>query len=93
MKEAFETKVREFEIMAQRSVEGNGQRWLNIAYKLDYISLFQKERIDELLKIFHEMFDLNVRYEISSKDLDDMNEIVEVATNTKLTALQILCAQ
>jgi len=26
MKEAFEAKVREFEIMAQRSVEGNYER-------------------------------------------------------------------
>ena len=65
------------------------EKWLNIAYKLDYISLLCKEKIDALLRKKEEIQRFNVNHSISDQDIMDMIAITEIASNNKFSSRQL----
>lgn len=79
----------QFQKIAQQTIGGTAERWLNIAYKLDYISLDFKEKIDALLKRKDEMQRFNFKQSVSNQDVMDMITITEIASNTKFSPRQL----
>lgn len=75
--------------IAQKSICVTAEKWLNIAFKLDYISLTYKERIDALLKKNEEIQRFNVQYIVTDQDVKDIITITEIAANTKISSLQL----
>lgn len=78
-----------FQTIAQKSICATAEKWLNIAYKLDYISLSCKEKIDALLRKKEEIQRFNVNHSISDQDIMDMIAITEIASNTKFSSRQL----
>lgn len=78
-----------FQMIAQESICATAKTWLNIAYKLDYISLSCKEKIDELLKKKEEMQQFNIKHSVSEQDIMDMKTIAEIASNTRFSPKQL----
>ena len=78
-----------FQRIAQKSICATAEKWLNIAYKLDYISLSCKEKIDALLRKKEEIQRFNVNHSISEQDIMDMIAITEIASNTKFSSRQL----
>ena len=78
-----------FQAIAQKSICATAEKWLNIAYKLDYISLSCKEKIDALLRKKEEIQRFNVNHSISDQDIMDMIAITEIASNTKFSSRQL----
>ena len=82
-------ETNKFQVIAQKSICATAERWLNIAFKLDYISLSCKEKIDELLKKKEEMQQFNIKHSVSEQDIMDMRTITEIATNTRFSPMQL----
>ncbi|MBE6534363.1 MAG: hypothetical protein E7678_05285 [Ruminococcaceae bacterium] len=82
IKERFIEEVNKFENATQKSISSSVGRWLNVAYKLDYISLAYKERIEELLKRKDEST-------LTEEDLADITFIAEIASNTRFSEGQL----
>ena len=78
-----------FQTIAQKSICATAEKWLNIAHKLDYISLSCKEKIDALLRKKEEIQRFNVNHSISDQDIMDMIAITEIASNTKFSSRQL----
>ncbi len=78
-----------FQSIAQQSICATAEKWLNIAFKLDYISLSRKERIDALLKKTEEIQRFHIQHIITDQDIMDMMTITEIAANTKFSRLQL----
>ena len=78
-----------FQAIAQKSISATGEKWLNIAYKLDYISLQLKEKIDALLRKKDEIQQFHINHSISDQDIMDMITITEIASNTKFSSMQL----
>lgn len=87
--EQFIFATTQFQKIAQQTIGGTAERWLNIAYKLDYISLEFKEKIDVLLKRQNEMQRFALNYSVSNQDVMDMIAITEIASNTKFSSRQL----
>ena len=87
--EQFIFATTQFQKIAQQTMGGTAERWLNIAYKLDYISLSCKEKIDALLRKKEEIQRFNVNHSISDQDIMDMIAITEIASNTKFSSRQL----
>ena len=88
-KERLFNESNKLQAIAQKSICGTAEKWLNIAYKLDYISLSCKEKIDALLRKKDEMQRFHVNYSISNQDVIDMMTITEIASNTKFSSMQL----
>lgn len=86
--EQFIFATTQFQKIAQQTIGGTAERWLNIAYKLDYISLDLKEKIDALLKRKDEMQRFALKQSVSNQDIMDMIMIAEIANNTKFSKSQ-----
>lgn len=78
-----------FQSISQESFGVTAERWLNVAFKLDYISLSFKEKIDSLLKKRDEILRFHVKHLISDQDITDMMTITEIAVNTKFSESQL----
>lgn len=78
-----------FQSIAQKSICATAEKWLNIAFKLDYISLSCKEKIDALLKKKEEIQRFHIQHVITDQDVKDMMTIIEVATNTRFSPKQL----
>ena len=78
-----------FQRIAQKSICATAEKWLNIAFKLDYISLSCKERIDALLKKKEEIQRFHIQHVITDQDVKDMITITEVAINTRFSPKQL----
>jgi hypothetical protein len=78
-----------FQSISQKSIGVTAERWLNIAYKLDYISLPCKEKIDALLRKQDEILRFHVKHLISDQDITDMMTITEIAVNTRFSKSQL----
>lgn len=78
-----------FQSISQESFGVTAERWLNVAFKLDYISLSFKEKIDALLKKRDEILRFHVKHLISDQDITDMMTITEIAINTKFSESQL----
>lgn len=78
-----------FQCIAQKSICATAEKWLNIAFKLDYISLSCKERIDVLLKKKEEIQRFHIQHIITDQDVIDMMRIAEIAGNTKFSESQL----
>ena len=78
-----------FQRIAQKSICATAEKWLNIAFKLDYISLSCKERIDVLLKKKEEIQRFHIQHIITDQDVIDMMRIAEIAGNTKFSESQL----
>ena len=78
-----------FQSIAQKSICATAEKWLNIAFKLDYISLSCKEKIDALLKKKEEIQRFHIQHVITEQDVKDMMTIIEVATNTRFSPKQL----
>ena len=83
------TEINKFRDAAQKNINDTAEKWLNIAYKLDYISLSFKDKIDLLLRKKTETELFNVHYAISDEDISDILTITEIASNTKFSELQL----
>ena len=79
-----------FQAIAQENICATAEKWLNIAYKLDYISLSCKEKIDVLLRKKDEMQRFNIKYDVSEQDIMDMKTIAEIASNTRFSQKQLM---
>ena len=86
IRERFTEEVNKFENAAQNSVNSNAQRWLNVAYKLDYISLACKEKIDRLLIKTEDS-------DVSEQDLEDIMVIASIASSTRFSENQLKSIQ
>jgi hypothetical protein len=78
-----------FQCIAQKSICATAEKWLNIAFKLDYISLHCKERIDTLLKKADEIQRFHIQHVITDQDIMDMMTITEIAINTRFSPMQL----
>ena len=78
-----------FQAIAQESICATAEKWLNIAYKLDYISLSSKEKIDALLKKAEEIQQFHIKHVITDQDVTEMMTITEIATNTRFSPMQL----
>lgn len=78
-----------FQCIAQKSICATAEKWLNIAFKLDYISLHCKERIDTLLKKADEIQRFHIQHIITDQDIVDMVTIAEIAINTRFSPMQL----
>ena len=87
--EQFLEAVNDFQIAAQKNNGFTAERWLNVAYKLDYISLHCKENIDALLRKRNEIQHFDAKHRISKQDIKDMVAITKIATNTKFWPIQL----
>ena len=76
-------EANKFQSIAQNSIGGTAEEWLNIAFKLDCISLPRKERIDLLLRKVDEVQRFHVKHVFSRKDVQEMRIIVQIAENTR----------
>ena len=90
--EQFIFATTQFQKIAQQTMGGTAERWLNIAYKLDYISLDLKEKIDALLKRKDEMQRFALKQSVSNQDIMDMIMIAEIAAKTKFSKAQLKAA-
>lgn len=88
-KERLFNESNKFQKIAQESICTTAETWLNIAYKLDYISLSCKEKIDNLLRKRDEILRFHVDHLISDQDITDIMIITEVATNTRFSKSQL----
>ena len=88
-KERLFNESNKFQMIAKESLCVTAEKWLNIAYKLDYISLSFKEKIDALLRKKEEIQRFNVNHSISDQDIMDMIAITEIASNTKFSSRQL----
>ena len=88
-KERLFNESNKLQAVAQESICATAEKWLNIAYKLDYISLSCKEKIDALLRKKEEIQRFNVNHSISDQDIMDMITITEIASNTKFSSRQL----
>ena len=75
--------------IAKQKLGYTAGKWLNIAFKLDYISLDFKEKIDSLLRKKDEMQRFGVDYRITRRDVEDMIRITEIASNTVFHEFQL----
>ena len=75
--------------ISQDSFGVTAERWLNVAFKLDYISLSFKEKIDALLKKRDEILRFHVKHLVSDQDITDMMTITEIAINTRFSKSQL----
>ena len=78
-----------FQSILQESFGVTAERWLNVAFKLDYISLSFKEKIDALLKKRDEILRFHVKHLITDQDITDMMTITEIAINTRFSKSQL----
>lgn len=78
-----------FQCIAQKSICATAEKWLNIAFKLDYISLSCKEKIDALLKKTEEIQRFHIQHVITDQDIMDMMTITEIALNTRFSSMQL----
>lgn len=85
----FINESNRFQTIAKQKIDATAEKWLNIAYKLDYISLSCKEKIDNLLKKKDEMQRFHVKHTISEQDIMDMVTITEIASNTRFSQAQL----
>ena len=83
------TESDKFQTVAQERLGVSAAKWLNIAFKLDYISLSCKEKIDNLLRKADEMKRLHVTHAVSNQDILDMMTITEIASNTRFSETQL----
>lgn len=88
-KERLFNESNKFQMIAKKNICGTAEKWLNIAYKLDYISLSCKEKIDALLRKKDEMQRFHANHFISNQDIIDMMTITEIASNTKFSLMQL----
>ena len=75
--------------ISQKSICATAEKWLNIAFKLDYISLSCKEKIDVLLKKKEEIQRFHIQHIITDQDVTEMITITEIATNTRFSPMQL----
>lgn len=89
--ESFVEVTGKFENMFKQGPYKSAETWLNIAYKLDYISLSLKEEIDSLLTKKREIEKFNVKHKIREKDILTILDIEEMVRNTRFHAVQLKC--
>ena len=89
IEEKLFNSINEFQHIAQERICDSAEKWLNLAYKFDYISLSCKEKIDELLKKIEEVRKFNANHTFSEQDVEDMAIIVEIAAATRFPNCQI----
>ena len=82
-------ELNKLEIIAKESIGATAEKWLNIAYKFDYIPLSCKEKIDNLLRKKDEIERFNVKHSILDNDVEDTIAIVSIASNTRFSKLQL----
>ena len=87
--ERFLNESNKFQAIVEKSICATADKWLNIAYKLDYISLSCKEKIDALLKKKDELQRFNIKHSFSEQDVIDMITVSEIAANTKFSQSQL----
>ena len=89
------TETRFFELMnnfratVKESMGCGAEKWLDIAFKLVYISLEFKEKIDTLIKKVDEMQNFNAKHQITEGDIEDMAAVSEIAVNTRFSLTQL----
>ena len=88
-KERLFNESNKFQMIAQESIGVTAEKWLNIAYKLDYISLSCKEHIDALLRTKDEMQRFHIKHSVSEQDVIDVITIAEIAAKTKFSKAQL----
>ena len=81
----FIYETEKFQQTVRDTTKVSAEKWLNIAYKFDYVSLCQKEEIDLLLKKYDGLIRRNTDSAVSAEDIHAMQEIAEIAANTRFT--------
>ena len=89
--ESFIEVTDKFENLFKQSPYKSAEGWLNIAYKLDYISLSRKEEIDSLLTKKREIEKFNVKHKIRENDILKILDIQELAKNTNFDRQPLIC--
>ena len=89
--ESFIEVTDKFENMFKQSPYKSAEDWLNIAYKLDYISLSRTEEIDSLLTKKREIEKVNVKHKVRENDILKILDIREIAKNTDFDKQQLKC--
>ena len=69
------------------------ENWLNVAYKLDYISLSQKESADAILKKCDEICRFGISHTTKKSEITAISTIAEIAGNTHFSPLQLKYVQ
>lgn len=93
MKTMFIEEINEFEKATLNTINNCAKRWLNVAYKLDYITLSQKEKIDDLLRKHYEMSNLGVIHKIYKSDVKLISDIKRVVLSTRFSPAQLKAAE
>ena len=93
METMFIEEINEFEKATLIAINNCARRWLNVAYKLDYISLSQKEKIDDLLRKHYEMSNLGIIHEIYKSDVKLISAIKRVVLSTRFSPAQLKAAE
>ena len=93
MQTIFTEEINEFEKAALIAINNCARRWLNVAYKLDYISLSQKEKIDDLLRKHYEMSNLGVIHKICNRDVKLISDIKNIVLSTRFSPAQLKAAE
>lgn len=92
-KERFLSSANAFRDTCRERIGKSATRWLNVAYKLDYISLDHKERIDTLLQKEEAMRQFGAVCEVFETDVEELTEIQKIANVTRFSPLQLKGAE
>ena len=75
-------EINKIEKAAAEKMNCTAERWLDIAYGLDYISFFEKENISALIKKYNECKAQNIDPHFSKKNAKDLFDMREIVVNT-----------
>ena len=76
-------EINKMRRIARECIHHSLERWLNLAYKLDYIALFEKERTDALIRKL-DLRKHGLAYEFTEANYKTVARMREIMSNTVL---------
>ena len=86
-------EIIEIEKITEQRMNCSAEHWLDIAYKLDYISLEEKENVVSVIKKWQFSKEYNVEVDFSEKNYLDVKEMREIIFNTIIPEKLVRAAQ
>ena len=83
-------EILEIEKIARERINCDAERWLDIACKLDYITIKEKDNIVSLIRRFRLSNLRNALPRFGKKNHLDLIRMREIATNTRFPAKSIM---
>ena len=74
--------IAEMEALAEKKVNGNAERWLDVACVLDYITLKEKEAVVALLRKQQSSTQKNENFVFGKSSYAVLNRMKEIIKNT-----------